>query len=101
MAVKMARLLAGEKQLGQQRQACSTWGRQSQQKELACSSTETRLSQCSFEQFVAEMFQQAHADCKRFCSQIKVCTDQWAKLTSDCDTFQMVNGYKLEFIDIQ
>ena len=31
--------------------------------------------------------------------QIKVCKDQWAKLTSHCDILQMVNGYKLEFIE--
>ena len=58
------RKATGREKRATTKQTCSTWGRQGQQKELTCPSTETGVSQCTFEQFVAKMYQQAHVDCE-------------------------------------
>ena len=44
---------------------------------------------------------QAYRDSSLFTAgQIQHCKDQWVQITSDRKILQMVNGYKLEFIDI-
>ena len=54
----------------------------------------------SFESFVIDTYSQAYRDSSLFTAgQIQHCKDQWVQITSDREILQMVNGYKLEFID--
>ena len=95
------KLLAQQKYLGGQRQAISIWSGQNKKKDLnAPSSSVANVVSTPFESFVIDIYSQAYRDSSLFTAgQIQHCKDQLVQITSDREILQMVNSYKLEFID--
>ena len=93
--------MAQQKHVGGQRQAISIWSGQSKEKELnSPSSSVANVVGTFFQSFVIDIYNQAYRDSSLFTAgQIQHCKDPWVQITSDHESLQMVNGYKLEFID--